>query len=151
MKGTSSNKRFQWTDCWLLQAIVIADKGHGASYRDVVATADGLNHALLTAEEMESGLARLAVAGLVSHGDARFFATAKARETYATADDGGNVFHTRENLEKLLGAESWRADLPYPNPANTLTYTGYSREAHEAANKAWHEEARQILDSKRKK
>lgn len=142
---------FQWTDCWLLQAILASDKGEGSSFRDVVAMADGVNHALLTSEEMESGLARLAAAGLIEHRDARFFASAKARAIHAQAESGKNVFETRKNLERLLCARPWNASEPYPNPANTLRFDGYSRAAHDAANREWHEEAQRILAELRKK
>lgn len=134
---------FEWTDAWLLQAIIIADRGNGASYLDVVSTADSLNHDLLSTNEMESGLARLAEAGFVDATNDRFFATGNARKIYAKADSG-NVFEARDQLEKLIGAKEWKPGTPYPNPANNRRFPAYSQEAHEKANKEWQKQARRI-------
>lgn len=137
--------RYLWTDIWLLQAIVLGDRGSGASLRDIVATGDGLNHAIFNDEELESGLARLAAGGLIEERAGRFHPTAAARAYYEKAQTGGNVYEVRDALGETLNAERWTPETPVPDPRNNLTYPGFSSAAADEARRQWHEDAQRIL------
>jgi len=57
---------FHWSDAWLLHAVCAAGGGRGATLASVVAAADYINHAVLTASEIRGGVARLVAAGHVT-------------------------------------------------------------------------------------
>jgi hypothetical protein len=54
------------SDAWVLHAILRSMEGGEATLEDVVGVADMINHAMLTFEELDGGVARLACAGLVT-------------------------------------------------------------------------------------
>src|SRR5687767_13486263 len=63
---------FVWSDAWLLHAILVAAKEDEATLEDVIGAADFLNHAILTFDEIDGGVARLSRAGLITAQNARF-------------------------------------------------------------------------------
>ncbi len=139
-------QRYLRTDIWLLQAIVSGDRGSGASLRDIVATGDGLNHAIFNDEELESGFARLTAGGLIEERAGRFHPTAAARAHYEKARaGGGNVYEVRDALGETLDAERWMPETPVPDPRNNLTYPGFSSAAADEARRQWHDEAQKII------
>ena len=63
----------QWSDAWLLLAIVHASANDEANIEGITDAADGINHAVLTQEELAGGLSRLPTAGLIREEDGTFF------------------------------------------------------------------------------
>ena len=74
---------FAWTDAWLLHAILLAAENGQARLDEVIAAADMIQHAMLTFDEIDGGIARLSRAGLISIGDKQFHLTATATEIQA--------------------------------------------------------------------
>ena len=65
-----------WTDAWLLHAILLAATQDGkASLDEVVGAADMIQHAMLTFDEIDGGVARLSRAGLIAITDKQFHLT----------------------------------------------------------------------------
>ena len=140
---------YQWSDIWLLQSIIFGIGEKGASLYDIIRIGDGLNHAIFTDDELESGLARLTAGGLIIEKEKRFFPTKKANEIYRKANKkGGSVYSIRERIEKLLKATPYDPKQKYPNPKNNLTYPGFSTNATKEAIARWHKEARKLMKMK---
>lgn len=68
---------FNYTDAWLLQAILHSEGQDGASLAYIVAYADYANHAVITYEEFSVSLSKLMLAGIVSF-DKPFLRTSEA-------------------------------------------------------------------------
>jgi hypothetical protein len=67
---------FASSDAWLLHAILlVAIQNGSASLDEVVGAADGIEHAMLTFDEIDGGVARLSRAGLIAIRDKRFHLT----------------------------------------------------------------------------
>jgi hypothetical protein len=63
---------FASSDAWLLHAVLLAAKEGEAALDEVVGTADMIQHAMLTFDEIDGGVARLSRAGLLAIKDKRF-------------------------------------------------------------------------------
>ncbi|GAA2386467.1 hypothetical protein GCM10010170_096920 [Dactylosporangium salmoneum] len=76
-----------WTlsDVWILRSIGGVDPVHGSSLRQVIATADYLNHAIPLEDEFVTAVSRLAAAGLVEFDVAadRYWRTAAGQSSAA--------------------------------------------------------------------
>jgi len=71
---------FNSPDAWLLEAIKYADqKNKEASLIDVVATADYINHSIMTFSEFETGIKKLLAIGLIHEKENRFHTTRKLK------------------------------------------------------------------------
>ena len=94
------------SDGWLLHAILLAAHDGQATLEGLVGAADMINHAMLTFDEIDGGLARLSAAGLVSTGDKRVQITATAAEMQARV----------AKLSLRKATETLRAELGIPEP-----------------------------------
>ena len=63
---------YLWSDAWLLQAIALAARERRATLAEVIASADAVNHALPTSDELHGGLSRLTAGGFVHEIEDRF-------------------------------------------------------------------------------
>jgi hypothetical protein len=63
---------YLWSDAWLLQAIALAARERRATLAEVIASADAVNHALPTTDELHGGLSRLTAGGFVHEIEDRF-------------------------------------------------------------------------------
>ena len=96
---------FTNSDAWVLLAIVYNHKTGGSDLQKIIATADGINHAVLTFEELGGGLTRLINAGLVVEQDHRYFVTAPVIAAYAkTHSARGPVLRDLKNMVNFLHA-----------------------------------------------
>lgn len=69
---------FIGSDAWLLLAILYCGRA-GGDLRSILATADYLNHSVMTYEELNGGLTRLIAAGYVEERDGNIL----PRESFA--------------------------------------------------------------------
>ena len=98
-------------DAWVLSAILHADRGRGASLRDIIASADYLNHAILTFEEMGGALSRLAPGGHADLKDGLVHPSRAARSFYRRiGQPGSNMHNVLQRIRDYLGARA----LPGP-------------------------------------
>jgi len=74
-----TNQRFQHSDAWIFISMAFYQGEAGTSLRDLIATADYINHAIPTDDEIEAAINRLSSAGLVTVQDDHFYLTAAGR------------------------------------------------------------------------
>ena len=140
---------YQWSDIWLLQSIILGGGDNGADLCTIISTGDGLNHAIFTNDELESGFSRLTSGGLIFEKNTIFSPTEKAREIYKEAEKSGDsIYSVRKRLGEILKSAPYDPDGKYPNPENNLSYPGFSPEAVEEAIKKWHQRAKELIEGK---
>jgi len=72
--------RFQSSDAWIF--LSLGNDEAGSTLRDIIATADWINHAIPTKQEIEGAINRLSVAGLVKVEDDKFMLTSEGKTIY---------------------------------------------------------------------
>ncbi len=138
--------KYEWSDAWLLQAIICGSGDQGASLYHIISIGDALNHAIFTDEELESGFARLTEGGLIEERGERYYATEEAREKYTKASSkSGSVLTIRERLAKSIGAAPWQPKVQKPEK---LKYPGFAPEKVAEAIKDYQKDARQMMQKK---
>ena len=89
-------------DAWMFLAIAISPRDAGpVGLSDLVAAADGVNHAIPTDDELRSGINRLIYAGLVSEHGSAFDLTDAGKAMFAKVRSG-SIRTEFERLEKEL-------------------------------------------------
>jgi hypothetical protein len=71
--------KFQRSDAWIFVSLAFYQGNVGTSLRDLIATADYINHAIPNADEVEGAINRLSGAGLVIVEDNCFYLTGAGR------------------------------------------------------------------------
>jgi len=138
--------KYEWSDVWLLQAIICGSGDQGASLYHIISIGDALNHAIFTDDELESGFVRLTEGGLIEELSERFFATEKAKEKYSKASSKpGSVLTIRDRLAKSIGAVAWQ---PKVQKTEKLKYPGFAPEKVAEAIKQYQKDARQMMQKK---
>ncbi len=66
---------FCGSDAWLLFSIAIGEIRQGASLRDIIATGDYINHAVLNGPQIRRGIAKLMHSGYVRERNGAFLVT----------------------------------------------------------------------------
>lgn len=127
-----SKQAFLKTDAWLLGAIFWARRAEGtATLAQIIAYGDALHHAIFNPEEIESGLARLASAGVIRE-EAESFAPGPAGEPWFE-EFNTVTLRTIESLDWF--AEKLSAGR-YPhlgNTRNNLRYPGFTKQRYDEA------------------
>jgi hypothetical protein len=116
---TTPSIKFKWADAWILLSIICASRERGrATLRDIIAVADGIEHAIMNYGEADEGLARLIEAGHVAREGASFHATESVLSAYEAFSEGvPGLIEKLGQLERFLGAEPWSSD--YRPPADS--------------------------------
>ena len=118
---------FAWTDAWLLHAILISVRDGEAPLDVVISAADGIQHAMLTFDEIDGGVARLSAAGLIEIRNKRFHLTAAGTELGARVTTL-SVRKAEQAVRKALGVRD--PEPPYkPTPADPAWMWGDRRRA----------------------
>jgi hypothetical protein len=99
-----------WSDAWIFAAV--AEVWKRRDLERIVATADSLNHAIVTNEELEGAIGRLAAVGLVEVEGTSVGLTSKGRRFWKDNCRGVGLGRF-EPLEQALAA----LPLPEPEPA----------------------------------
>src|SRR5690349_682583 len=73
-------QRFQHSDAWILTSMAFHQRRAGTSLRDLIATAEYINHAIPSEDEIEGAINRLASAGLVTVEEDYFYVTRAGRD-----------------------------------------------------------------------
>ncbi len=127
--------QYNWSDTWLLLAIIYAGRSGVATLEKIIAAGDGINHAIFNPDELESGLARLTSGGYVKEEAGVLSATDKVMRAYEkTASPRRAVRTELRDVGKLIGAAPPTAEQPH---ANNLTYAGFSTTAYSEAVKKY--------------
>jgi hypothetical protein len=115
---TMSATTFQWSDAWLLLAIGFAASQRPASLGSVIATADGIQHAVITRDELNGGIGRLERAGYITYDQDGLTVTALGLTLFLESARGGAAHGKRQAaIERALSAIPWSTDR---SPAQSL-------------------------------
>ena len=119
-----------WSDAWLLLAIIYANQNGAATLDRIVAAGDAINHAIFTEAEFESGLARLTRSGLIAETDGHFVPTAKTQMQTQLGHTRHSMHNELNDVAQLLVCPSAIDEQPSPN---NLRYPGFSLSTYERA------------------
>jgi hypothetical protein len=100
------SESYEWFEIWILVALLMAAKGRGTgvSLARLIATADFINHAIITREELEVGLGRLIDTGYVSKSPRGFRATRRAVSMWSKSAAKRSYVHTAwRAVEEAVG------------------------------------------------
>jgi hypothetical protein len=108
---SESSFPYRWSDAWVFLAVALAGNGDWVALDAIVAAGDGIEHAILSREELDGGLNRLTRGGLVEVEHKRCRLAASGLVVYQ------HVSAAHRQLGKLLtavqeqiGAAPWRRD-----------------------------------------
>ena len=100
------SNRFRHSDAWIF--LSLNNMEEGTSLEDLIAKADGINHAIPTENEVEGALNRLSKADLVHFINAKFFLTDSGKELYEYIyKQKGSLLTLWEKLEKHLNKSNF--------------------------------------------
>jgi hypothetical protein len=117
MTSSDSRALFLWSDAWILMAIAVASPNAPAQLAEIMEIADGINHALLTREELNGAIGRLGTAALVQSSDVGYSVSAAGRTMYdAATARSRSLIGQLEVIQASLGARPSR-DGPAPADA----------------------------------
>ena len=115
---TNSTTTFQWSDAWLFLAIGFAASQHPASLGSVITTADGIQHAMITRDELNGGIGRLERAGYITYDQESFTVTDLGLTLFLASTRGGGTHgESQAAIERALSAIPWTPDR---SPAQSL-------------------------------
>ena len=133
---TKETLLFNYSDASLLLAIGFASQRGPATLETIIGAGDGINFEIFSAEELESGLARLTEAGYIEEKANAFFLTEKVKpESESFLAKRRSIDKRLRDVREMLGAASSPFDeQPHKN---TLRYTGFSREQYDEVIKRY--------------
>jgi hypothetical protein len=105
---------FEWSDAWILAAVIWASDGEApVPLWRLIAIADALNKAILSRDELEVGIGRLARAGYVRAAPDGFEATPTALALKAPGPP-------MEIVARAIGAREWSPQTEMPRTAEAV-------------------------------
>ena len=119
---------FTSTDTWVMLALLFNQAENGSTLRELIATADYLNHAILTYEELAGSLARLIQAGYVAKQADRYSATPVIRSYYAqTTRPRRAINKDWQGVERFLQTTEVTKATPRRAPSRVVSRAAYER------------------------
>ena len=124
------SSKFEATDTWILVALLQATRpSEVATVAQLIASADAVNHAVITRDELENGLSRLVPAGLVEMQANTFAPAARVREFWETTQGVSSLYSSWAKLGTFIGAPSLQTSpAPITATEEYVSVAGY-REA----------------------
>jgi hypothetical protein len=97
------NPQWTWNDGWILMATYLTHGTDGARLHEVIAAADGINHAIPTAKELSRAFTKLVRADVAEIADDRFRLRDDLLPEIEKAYNGrGGLFESAKKGEKWL-------------------------------------------------
>ena len=128
---STEQHRFNWSDAWLLLAVTLASQRAPANIETIIKVGDEINFAIFKADELESGLVRLAEAGYIVESAGSFSITEKVKSQAATLLAEERSTHERlKDAQEFLRAAAAADDQPC---RNNLKYPGFTKKQYEDA------------------
>ena len=91
------------TTAWIFLATALASHKEPADLAAITTTADGINHAVPTENEINTSITWLTNLGLITHLDEKYSLTSKGLKAYANASKNTSILlKIWENLENGL-------------------------------------------------
>jgi hypothetical protein len=127
---TSDNPLHNWSDAWLLLAMLYANQKGNATLAGIIGAGDAINVAIFTPAELESGLARLTGSGFIEENAGLFIPTKKTQLETKLGHTRRSMHDELKDVAKLLGCPSAIDDQP---SQDNLRYPGFSISVYEDA------------------
>jgi len=135
-RGASLEARWRGEDAWILLALLYNREKAGSQLADIIATADHVDHAIPSREEMHGALNRLLAGRLIELKRDRFTVTEKAVELFSKVEASGkkSVQDQLDGLARIMDCPCcgvklkgvrWRLDLD--EPTFKLAVEAYSK------------------------
>ena len=121
---------FNWSDAWLLLGILFASDKGSATLETIIAACDGIDHAIIEADELESGLIRLTDGGFITEKNGVFFSTKRPKHYSSALSERRAMQNRLKDIQEILGAPSAGSEQP---SLNNLKYPGFSAEGYDKA------------------
>jgi hypothetical protein len=121
----------RWSDIWFLVSLYIYSQRQQEQFKNIIATADMLNHAIMNYEEFSSALVRLTEHNLIKIETAPWKArcTKNGIEVVEPVAKQNSVgFRIWREIENNLEVPHWNPKEPLPNPENSLRYPSFTEE-----------------------
>src|SRR5438445_2240564 len=131
---TSDNFLHNWSDAWLLLAILYANQQGNATLGGIIGAGDAINVAIFTPAEFESGLARLTRSGFIEQNAGLFVPTKKSQLQTTLGHTRRSMHNELKDVAKLLGCPSAIDGQP---SQDNLRYPGFSTSVYEDAVEAY--------------
>jgi len=123
----SNSSALASSDTWVLLATIYGGREKGANLQAIISAADYINHAILTYEELDGGLARLRSEGFIEEQDGIYYPTQAVLSAYdQTTKLRRSVSKEWDDLERFIKAH--RPDtqsLVVSTPGQAITRTMY--------------------------
>ena len=129
-----TTSRLRWSDIWVLVSIYFNKKNNASDILDIIRSADAINHAIVTFEELSSALVRLNNANLITSkpNTLIFSCTEKANEIINPISlNNSLLLKIWDEIEYVLNVEPWNPKSPMPEPENNLVHTGLNRKIYD--------------------
>lgn len=130
---------YLWSDAWLFQAIILASHEKPASLTDILAAADGVNHAMPTDDELHGAFVRLSRGGLIREVPEGFQLSDAVPLNIRTAIVGHGWKAGRDAASRFLNAEPWMPTTNVRDPRNQMEYPGLTAERILRADREYRE------------
>lgn len=123
---------FEWSDAWVFAASSGASDDAGqVDFSKLVAVADALNHAIVTADEVRRALDKLHASGLAEVRESRVTVTPLALRLHQKLATGrGGAFTVVEHALKMLNSPRTALPVVEGAPDTTFVTEGFMRRAH---------------------
>ena len=100
----STRIQYEWSDAWLLLAIIYASKSGDSTIQKIIEVGDGINHAVFTDEELKGGIERLSQGGFVIERDGSFApARTVIKAYYRKTTPRRAINNELKDIESFLG------------------------------------------------
>jgi hypothetical protein len=139
---TPDNVPHNWSDAWLLLAIIYADKQGGATLDKIIAAGDAINVAVFSPTELESGLARLTGSAFIEENAGQFVPTKKAQLQTKLGNTRRSMHNELKDVAKLLGCPGAIDDQP---SQDNLRYPGFSISVYEDAVETYRRSVQSVV------
>jgi hypothetical protein len=139
---TSDNALHNWSDAWLLLAILYADQQGNATLAGIIGAGDAINVAIFTVAELESGLARLTRSGFIEENAGLFVPTKKTQLQTKLGHTRRSMHNELKDVAKLLGCPSAIGDQP---SQDNLRYPGFSISVYEGAVETYRHSVQSVV------
>jgi hypothetical protein len=131
MRSAKARTKLQWSDAWVLLAVIGASRNReSAPLAEIIAHADYINHAIVTRDELELGVRRLAAERYLRKAKSGFKPSAKTERLWQqSASKEKRVWGALERVVEAIGASAWE---PGPLPT-TVSEKHVSKSSYERA------------------
>jgi len=133
---------YLWSDAWLLQSIALATRAGPATLAQIIASADSVNHAMPTSDELHGGFVRLSTGGFIAEAKQRFTITELVPVATLLSIRSSGWDAGRRVASELLHAEEWTPPRNDRDPRNQVRYEGLTAERIREADREYRQQVR---------